>query len=329
MMRMTRFVPSLMALVAGAAAIFPSSTALAQDCGTPVECAKAAGGDPAQTWARVALDKSPRHREYVTVEHDGRKISTFIVYPETSGKAPVVVLIHEIFGQSAWMKLQADELAAKGFIAVVPDLLTGIGPDGGGTDALFMSTGTNDPVTKAVQTLDAAQVTADLDAVSDYGKKLPSSNGKLAVAGFCWGGGKSFLFATHRADLSAAFVFYGPPPPAAAMAAIHAPVYGFYGGMDARIGATVPQAQTDMKAAGKFYEPVTYDGAGHGFMRAGQAPDTNAANKAAFDQGFARLVKELTANTKAGKKTAAVSSRKKVVVAQMTAMACHTTAGME
>ncbi len=311
-----------MALTVSAATIFAGSAAYAQDCGTPVACAKAAGGDPALTWARVALDKSPRHREYVTVEHDGRKISTFIVYPEASGKTPVVVLIHEIFGLSSWMKLQADELAAKGFIVVVPDLLTGIGPDGGGTDALFMSTGTNDPVTKAVQTLDAAQVNADLDAVSDYGKKLPSSNGKLAIAGFCWGGGKSFLFATHRSDLSAAFVFYGPPPPAAAMAAINAPVYGFYGGMDARIGATIPQAQTDMKAAGKFYEPVTYEGAGHGFMRAGQAPDANAANKAAFEQGFARLVKELGANTKPGKKTAAISSRKKVVAAQIAAMEC-------
>jgi carboxymethylenebutenolidase len=143
--------------------------------------------------------------------------------------------------------------------------------------------------------LDAAQVNADLDAVADYGKKLPSAGRKLAVAGFCWGGGKSFAFATHRLDLNAAFVFYGPPPPAAEMVHIAAPVYGFYAGNDARIGATVPQTVIDMKAAGKFYEPVTYDGAGHGFMRAGQAPDASPANKKAFDEGFARLVKELGA----------------------------------
>src|SRR5580698_8543771 len=120
------------------------------------------------------------------------------------------------------------------------------------------------------------QVVADLNAVADYGKKLPAANGKLFVAGFCWGGGKSFDFATHRSDLSAAFVFYGTPPPTEAMAAINAPVYGFYGENDARVDATIPKATEDMKAAGKFYEPVTYAGAGHGFMRAGQAPPPDA-----------------------------------------------------
>jgi carboxymethylenebutenolidase len=241
------------------------------------------------SWAKVALEKSPRHREYVPVTHDGRTVTTFVVYPEVKGKAPVVVLIHEIFGQSDWMKLMGDELAAKGYIVVEPDLLSGVGPNGGGTDSL----GGQDAVVKAVSMLDPAQVTADLDAVADYGKKLPSASGKLAVAGFCWGGGKTFLFATHRKDLSASFVFYGPPPKADAMAAINAPVYGFYGGNDARIGATIPQAQADMKAAGKTYEPVTYEGAGHGFMRAGQAPDARPEDKKAFDEGFARLLKGL------------------------------------
>ena len=115
----------------------------------------------------------------------------------------------------------------------------------------------------------------------------------MYVAGFCWGGGKSFLFATHRKDLSAAFVFYGPPPPADAMKNIVAPVYGFYAGNDARISATVPQTVIDMKAGGKLYEPVTYDGAGHGFMRAGEAPDADAADTAARAEGFRRLVKLL------------------------------------
>src|SRR6202020_2711576 len=133
--------------------------------------------------------------------------------------------------------------------------------------------------------LPADQVTADLDAAADYGKKLPSASGKLYVAGFCWGGGKSFAFATHRHDLSAAFVFYGPPPPDDALKAITAPVYGFYAGNDARISATVPQTVADMKAAGKTYEPVTYDGAGHGLMRAGEAPDADAADSAAGAQG--------------------------------------------
>ena len=246
----------------------------------------------AQDWAKAKLEQSERHREYVPVKHDGRTVNTLVIYPEAKDKAPVVVLIHEIFGLTDWMKLQADELAAQGYIVLVPDLVSGLGTNGGGTDAL----GGQDNVIKAVMALDPAQVNADLDAVADYGKGLPSANGKLFTGGFCWGGGKAFAFATHRPDLGAAFVFYGPPPTAADMAKITAPVYGFYGGNDNRIGATVPQAVTDMKAAGKVYEPVTYDGAGHGFMRAGQAPDAKPADKQAFDEGFARLLKELKAN---------------------------------
>src|SRR6202000_2962723 len=135
--------------------------------------------------------------------------------------------------------------------------------------------------TRAVSGLDDGQVMADLNAVADFGKKLPAANGKLYVAGFCWGGGKSFNFATHRKDLSAAFVFYGTPPPAAAMANISAPVYGFYAGTDARVSGTVPQAKADMAAANKQYESVIYDGAQHGFMRSGQDPAATAPNKAA------------------------------------------------
>ena len=262
-------------------------------------CAMLVGGGaslPAQDWAKAKLEQSERHREYVPVKHDGRTVNTLVIYPEAKEKTPVVVLIHEIFGLTDWMKLQADELAAQGYLVVVPDLVSGLGANGGGTDAL----GGQDNVIKAVTTLDPAQVTADLDAVADYGLKLPSANGVLFTAGFCWGGGKTFAFATHRANLRAAFVFYGPPPAAADMAAITAPVYGFYGGNDNRIGATVPQTVTDMKTAGKPYDPVTYEGAGHGFMRAGQAPDAKPADKQAFEEGFARLLKELKENATAG-----------------------------
>jgi carboxymethylenebutenolidase len=239
----------------------------------------------AQDWAKARLDASPRHHEYVNLQHGGRTVQAFVVYPEVKTKAPVIVLIHEIFGLSDWAKEMADELAGQGFIVVAPDLLSGFGPNGGGTDA-FPSTG--DDRTKAVSGLDAAVVTADLDAAADYGKKIPAANGKIAVAGFCWGGGKSFAFATHRKDLSAAFVFYGPGP--SDVTTITAPVYGFYAGNDARIGATLPATTAAMKAAGKKFEPVTYDGAGHGFMRAGEAPDASPANKAAREQGFTRLV---------------------------------------
>jgi carboxymethylenebutenolidase len=254
----------------------------------------------AQDWAKAMLAKSSRHGEYVTItEPNGRKLQAWVVYPEVSAKAPVVVMIHEIFGLSDWAREMADEIAGAGYIVVEPDLLSGLGPAGaasaGAESVAAMPGGTaafpdQSAVVKAVSGLDPAVVTTDLDAAADYGKHLAAASGKLYVAGFCWGGGKSFLFATHRHDLSAALVFYGTPPPAAAMSNITAPVYGFYASNDARVSATVPQAVIDMKAAGKVYEPVIYDGAGHGFMRLGEAPDANAANSAARATAFRRMV---------------------------------------
>jgi len=278
-----------------------------------------------QDWAKSMLAKSPRHGEYVSIkEPSGRVLQAWVVYPEVKDKAPVVVMIHEIFGLSDWARAMADEVASAGYIVVEPDLLSGFGPpmtvsapdaaknvapagapapmdhmhmqgDGGAAFMAMSPGGTSafpdqSAVTKAVSSLDPAIVLADLDAAADYGKKQPSANGKLFVAGFCWGGGKTFAFATHRKDLSAAFVFYGPPPPAEAMKNIVAPVYGFYAGNDARISAMIPQTTTDMKAAGKKYDPVVYDGAGHGFMRAGEAPDATAENAAARAAGFRRLI---------------------------------------
>ena len=235
-----------------------------------------------QPWARERIAKSPRHSEWVTVKHDGRSVETLVVYPESKEKRPVVLVIHEIFGLSDWAQELADEVAAAGYIAVAPDLLSGMAPNGGRTKDF--ATG----VTEAVSKLNPDQVTADLNAAADYGLKLPAWDGKLYVTGFCWGGGQTFRFATNRADLSAAFVFYGPPPDAEAMLRIKAPIYGFYAGNDARIDATIPSTIAAMKAAGKTYDPVTYEGAGHGFMRAREAPDASEANKKAREDSWKR-----------------------------------------
>jgi carboxymethylenebutenolidase len=237
----------------------------------------------AQDWAKATLEKSPRHREWVTVKHDERSVETFVVYPESKSKAPVVLIIHEIFGMTDWVEDLADQVGAAGYIAVAPDLLSGMGPNGGRSSDFAEG-----KTMEAVSHLNPDQVTADLNAAADYGLKLPASSGKLFVGGFCWGGSQTFRFATNRRDLAAAFVFYGGPPEKDAMARIKAPVYGFYGGSDARIDATIPDTITQMKAAGKAYEPVTYEGAGHGFMRAGEAPDASDANKKARTDGWAR-----------------------------------------
>ena len=247
-----------------------------------------------QDWAKQNLEKSPRHSEWVQLKHDNRTVQAFVVYPETKQKVPVVIVIHEIFGLSDWARSLADQLAANGYIAIAPDLLSGMGPKGGGSSEF---SGVQDAM-KAVSGLNPDQVTADLNATADYAKKIPASNGKIVVSGFCWGGGQSFRFATNRKDLSAAFVFYGPGPKD--VSTINAPVYGFYAGEDARIGATIPDTEAAMKAAGKKFDPVTYAGAGHGFMRAGEDPANEAATTATGDDPDIKKKRDMAvANKKA------------------------------
>ncbi len=247
----------------------------------------------AQDWAKERLEKSPRHLEWVKVQQGNREISCFIAFPEVKDKATAVVVIHEIFGLSDWVRGVTDQLAEAGYIAIAPDLLSGTAPGGGGTAEL----GSGDAVRKAISSLPPDQITADLNAVLAHVAKLPACNGKVAVGGFCWGGAQTFRFATHNKNVKAGFAFYGTGPDGPEdIARIAAPVYGFYGGNDARVNATIPKSTELMKKAGKIYEPVIYDEAGHGFMRAGEAPDANAANKKAREEAWKRwkdLLKKL------------------------------------
>lgn len=243
----------------------------------------------AQDWAKKKLDASPRHQEWVTVKNGGRDVKCFVVYPERQHPVHALILIHEIMGMSDWVESVADEVAAAGYIAIAPDFLSGMGPNGGRTDS-FPDL---QHIREAISGLPASQVVGDLNAACDYAKTIPSCDGKIAVAGFCWGGSQSFNFATARPGLSAAFVFYGTPPASAAMAGIGCPVYGFYGGMDNRVSSTVPKATDDMKSAGKKYEPTIYGGAGHGFMRTGQQSDPQGPNKKARDAAWAKVLSVL------------------------------------
>lgn len=247
-----------------------------------------------QDWAKQKLEKSPRHQEWVKVKNGTRMVNSFVVYPEVKSKATAVIVIHEIMGLTDWVRSVADQLAEAGYIAIAPDFLSGVGANGGGTSTFADRAA----VGQAIRDLPPDQITADLNAVADYVAKLPAANGKVAVSGFCWGGSQTFRFATNRPNLAAAFVFYGSGPDnPEAIAKIKAPVYGFYGGSDARVNATIPKSEELMKAANKKYEPVIYEGAGHGFMRAGEDPaNTNEANKKARDEAWTRwkaLLKKL------------------------------------
>jgi carboxymethylenebutenolidase len=238
----------------------------------------------AQDWARQAVDRSPRRREWVTVKHGSRAVESVVAYPQSGAKAPAMVVIHEIFGMTDWVEKVTDEFAEAGFVAIAPDLLSGMAPSGGRTKDLPAS-----EVGPAIGKLPPDQITADLNALTDYCKSLPACNGKVCVVGFSWGGGQAFRFATNRRDLAAACVFYGSGPAAEAIGGIQAPVYGFYAGTDARINASIPQTQEQMKAAGKLYETAIYEGAAHGFMRAGEQPDATEANQKARAAAWVKL----------------------------------------
>ncbi|MEO6710159.1 MAG: dienelactone hydrolase family protein [Planctomycetota bacterium] len=240
---------------------------------------------PAKDPVKERLEKSPRHHEWVEVKSGERTLHCFVSYPETKGKVGAVLVIHENKGLNDWARAVSDEFAEAGYIAIAPDLLSGAGPTGGKTDSFASA----DAATEALYKLDAAKVSADLAATADYATKLESCNGKLSVAGFCWGGGKSFAFASARKDLKSAFVFYGSAPTEEAMAKIECPVYGFYGENDSRITSSVAATTEAMKKLGKTFEPVTYEGAGHGFMRAGEALDASEPNKRARAEAWTRI----------------------------------------
>ena len=246
-------------------------------------------GDPlpaSEQTAKERLEKSPRHGEYVDVKlpSGGAPIRTWVVYPERRTKAGVVIVIHEIYGLSDWIRAVADQIAREGFVAVAPDLISGRGPGGGGTE----SVATRDEVVALVRGLSPDETAARLNAVHHYAVRLPASNGKSATIGFCWGGARSFSYAATQPALDGAVVYYGSSPEAAELARVSAPVLGQYAGDDARVNATVPPAEAEMKRLGKVYETHVHEGAGHGFLR--QQEGREGANRAATEKSWPRTV---------------------------------------
>lgn len=243
---------------------------------------------PGEGDATARLETSPRHGEFVDIAVEGEKapLRTYVVYPERKEKAPVVIVIHEIFGLTDWVRGVADQLAADGFIAVAPDMLSGKGPNGGNTDSLT----SRDEAMKLVRGLGPEEVVTKLNAVREYGIKLPAANGKTASIGFCWGGARSFEYAAAQPELNAAVVYYGTSPSDAAIyEKIKAPVLGLYGSDDARVNATIDPAKEAMKKAEKSYTANIYEGAGHGFLR--QQDGKDGANMKAAQQAWPATVK--------------------------------------
>jgi carboxymethylenebutenolidase len=241
---------------------------------------------PGADRAQAAIDRSPRHGEWVEVPRpDAAPIRSWVVYPERPDKAPVVLVIHTIGGLAPWARALADQLAEDGYIAVAPDFLSGLGPKGGGSDA-FAS---GDDVRKAMAGVSPEMAAAMLDRVRDYARTIPAASGKIATMGFCWGGSRSFEYAVHQPALDAAVVFYGSAPAdAAAYDRVRAPILGLYGGDDARVNATIGPAAAALTQRGRVFEHEIFPGAGHGFV--GAQADRGGANFKATEAAWPRAL---------------------------------------
>lgn len=239
---------------------------------------------PGADGAEGRLASSPRHGEWVTIAAgEGDSVRAWIVYPERSDPAPVVLVVHEIYGLTHWIRAVADQLAADGFVAIAPDLLSGKGVAHEGGEPV------RDPAVAAIRSLDADEVHRRLSAVADWGMRLPAATDRYGIVGFCWGGSTSFAHATRVPDLGASVVYYGSSPSEEALADVRAPVLGLYGGDDARVNATIPRADSTLTALGRTYEPNIYRGAGHGFLR--QQDGREGANRAAAEQAWPATVR--------------------------------------
>lgn len=240
----------------------------------------------AQDFAREKLNASPRHHEWVQVKANGRTINCFVAYPEQAKSAHTVIVLHENRGLTDWVRSFTDQVAAIGYLAVAPDLLSDFSTN------LRKTSDFADPdkAREAIYQLDPEQVTNDLDAIFRYVSNIPSANGAVSVIGFCWGGSQAFRYATNNPELKAALVFYGTAPDdPEQIEKIEAPVYGFYGGDDQRVNATLSKTESLMQEAGNTFEYVIYPGAGHAYMRSGAAPDAKRANKEAMEQSWERI----------------------------------------
>jgi carboxymethylenebutenolidase len=294
-MKRLAFVISMLVLASGPAMAQGGGAGAQQPAPITLEWNDAIPPGNAEHAAR-ALKESPRHGEWVDIKlADGTALKTWVVYPERRDKAGVVLVIHDINGMRDWPRALGDQLAQDGFIAIVPDFLSGKGPNGGGSESLGNGVG------QAISALTGDEVNARLNAAMDYGRKLPSANGKVGVIGFCWGGTRSFGYAVAQPNLNAAVVYYGQLPgstaetaPEADVEKIKAPVLGLYGGNDNRINSTLPPTTAAMKKLGKNYDTHIFDGAGHGFL--GNQAGAGGANLKAAEQAWPLTIAFLQKN---------------------------------
>ena len=272
-----------------------------------------AGIPASNVTAAARLAASPRHGEWVKIALEAGSadsLMAWVVYPSTREKAPVVVVVHEIFGLSTWVRGVADQVAADGFIAIAPDFLSRVR---GGPSSIEL---TGDSARRLIGGVNSAERNRIIVAAANWAMTQPAATQKYAVIGYCWGGGTTFMHAVHGgvAGFSGGVDFYGMPytsggsqatatTPAVpstvdadSLAKINVPVMLLNGSKDARIGAAMPRIDSLMKAFGKTYTGVNYEGAVHGFLRAQDDPKAQRdeaeeqANLAASKDAWPRTI---------------------------------------
>jgi carboxymethylenebutenolidase len=262
-----------------------------------------------QSWATQRLAHSPRSHEWVSVQLGDRTLRAMVTHPAGAKRAPVVLVMHEVFGLTDTTLNTADELAALGYTTIAPDMLSGLAPNGGGTSDF----GASQSASSVLTILPDAIVNAEFDAWANYAKGLRRSDGRLGIVGLSWGGGAAFRYAAtaqHDPSLKIVAVFYdvGPPTvtqgpdrqsgnqPPISVDALNVPIYGFYGSTDTRVMNSLQATIDLMRVAGKPFHPVVYNGADHAFMRVGEDPaNSNAANARAVTESIRQLNQILSA----------------------------------
>jgi carboxymethylenebutenolidase len=245
----------------------------------------------ASIWtAPSTVARTPLRHEWVNIPTGRETVRAWVQYPEGSGPAPVVLVMQHGPGLDDWMRAAADQLAREGFIAVAPDLWSGLGPNGGGREAFRYP---DEAIRAAAGKLTADDTLRRYRAAWDAALKLPRSNGRGGTIGFCAGGTWSFRFAGEVPDARAAVVFYGVAPDASIMARIKAPVLGLYGEDDARITDTVAPTAAAMTKLGKTYETHVYPGATHAFLEYQAEGRNGAATADAWPRATAFLRRHL------------------------------------
>ena len=243
------------------------------------------GTAPSATSAQQQLSSSSRHGEWVIVKTSATdSVRAWLVYPERRNNAPVVVVVHEIFGLSNWVRSVADQLAADGFIAIAPDLMTmkNIPNDANGEPE-------RQAATTAIRTLDPVAYQRDIRKAAEFAMNLPAAAKKYGVVGYCWGGSAVFNHAIFYPDVNAVVSYYGTTPVSsdqlkARLNVIKAPVLGLYGENDARVNATIAPMDSAAKAHSITYQHHIFAGAGHGFLRAQDG--ANGANLKAAQEAW-------------------------------------------